>query len=131
MPAVQRSGQKNWGRVAVHATVAIPFHTRVCTVCIPCIPSWPAGAVMCGQRIEQLVLTNACMLTTTAPCGAMSLPCPWRKPTSLPPLILQDFVDAWRKHEKETVKEKGVVIFDLKYPVSRGDVVANNSVPAL
>lgn len=30
----------------------------------------------------------------------------------------QDFVSAWRKHEKPTAEEKGVIIFDLKFPVS-------------
>lgn len=30
----------------------------------------------------------------------------------------QDFINLWQKHEDATTKEKDVVIFDMKFPVS-------------
>jgi hypothetical protein len=41
-------------------------------------------------------------------------------PTPPPPThthAAQEFVAAWRKHEGETLKEKDVELFDLKFPV--------------
>lgn len=119
------------GEVQGTPCLALPGHCKALYVRI-LIPMWDVPVcIMQGlpqkcRKVGQLLLVQSAVerpvviWATSAGCtdSLVSGQCIIVHPAHCCRAPLQDFIKLWQKHEDSTTKEKDVVIFDLKFPVS-------------